>query len=176
MACLLMAACSSPKYAYHFSEYDYNSGKNKLSNVPQPAEELTVVSETPLKLEDESLTASADKTRIVTRNAGVASRSNDARLEESASKAYADMSKAERKVFRREAKSLIKSYIKAKRAGDEVKAAEAAMAMDKDLKMAAIFGAVGVVALIIGGDVFWVIGGIAMIIGVVFFVLWLSRQ
>jgi hypothetical protein len=70
----------------------------------------------------------------------------------------------------------VKTYIKAKKSGDEVKAAEAAAAMDHDLKLAAIFGAVGIVALIIGGDVFWVIGGIALIIGVVFFVLWLSRQ
>jgi predicted deacylase len=86
------------------------------------------------------------------------------------------MSRAERKEFRKEAKALIKAYIQAKKSGDEVKATEAVMAMDQDLKMAAIFGAVGIVALIIGGDVFWIIGGIALIIGVVFFVLWLSRQ
>ncbi len=49
-------------------------------------------------------------------------------------------------------------------------------ALDKDLKLAAIFGAVGIVALLIGGDVFWVIGGIALLIGVVFFVMWLARQ
>lgn len=48
--------------------------------------------------------------------------------------------------------------------------------MDNDLKLAAIFGAVGIVALIISGDVFYIIGGIALIIGVVFFVKWLVRQ
>ena len=26
---LLLAACSSPKYAYYFDHYDYNSGKKK---------------------------------------------------------------------------------------------------------------------------------------------------
>jgi hypothetical protein len=48
--------------------------------------------------------------------------------------------------------------------------------MDPDLKLAAIFGSIGVVALIIGGDVFAIIGGIAMIVGLVFFVRWLVRQ
>src|SRR5690606_39816577 len=86
--------------------------------------------------------------------------------EESPARSYKEMSRAERKEFRKEAKALIKTYIKAKKEGDEVKAAQAAQAMDHDLKMAAIFGAVGIVALIIGGDVFWIIGGIALIIGV----------
>ena len=27
---LLLAACSSPKYAYYFDHYDYNSGKKKV--------------------------------------------------------------------------------------------------------------------------------------------------
>ena len=44
--------------------------------------------------------------------------------------------------------------------------------------LAAVFGAVGIVGLIIGTgtNVFSFIGGIALIIGVVFFVKWLVRQ
>lgn len=30
LAALVLAACSTPKYAYKFSEYDYSSGKKKL--------------------------------------------------------------------------------------------------------------------------------------------------
>jgi hypothetical protein len=50
--------------------------------------------------------------------------------------------------------------------------------MDNDLKLAAIFGAVGIVGLMLGGatDVFWIIGGIALLVGVVFLVKWLVRQ
>jgi hypothetical protein len=50
--------------------------------------------------------------------------------------------------------------------------------MDKDLKMAAIFGSVGLVLTFLGGvnSVFWVLGVIAIVIGVVFFIRWLSRQ
>jgi hypothetical protein len=85
-------------------------------------------------------------------------------------KTYVQMTKAERREFR----SDIKKFIKEKK--ESIKAAKKTNAMDHDLKLAAIFGAVGLVALIISGDVFYVIGGIALIIGVVFFVKWLVRQ
>jgi hypothetical protein len=70
----------------------------------------------------------------------------------------------------------MKTYIKATKSGDKVKAAESASAMVHYLNLASIFGAVGIVALIFGGYVFWIIGGIAIIIGVVFFVMCLVRQ
>lgn len=179
LAAIFMAGCSSQKYAYHFDKFDYNIGKNNASSelvavAEESLPEAPVFTEDPLKVHSEALTASADDSKIIlppsteSQNATVA--------EESPARSYKEMSRAERKEFRKEAKALIKTYIKAKKEGDEVKAAQAAQAMDHDLKMAAIFGAVGIVALIIGGDVFWIIGGIALIIGVVFFVLWLSRQ
>jgi hypothetical protein len=181
LTAIIMAACSSPKYTYHFDEFDYNSGKGKhvstsTVNDGEALSEDVRATMNPLDVDNETLVASVDNKNVMlprsSDNRTVAS--NDKSL--SSSKTYKEMSKAERRSFRKEAKSLIRTYIKAKKAGDEVKAAEAVKAMDQDLKMAAIFGAVGIVALIIGGDVFWVIGGIAMIIGVVFFVLWLTRQ
>jgi Flp pilus assembly protein TadB len=75
------------------------------------------------------------------------------------------------KEYKKEIKKLKKSSDK-----DNIEEAQAAKAIDRDLKLAAIFGAVGIVALIISGQVFWIIGGIALIIGVVFFVKWLVRQ
>ncbi len=179
LAVLFLAACASPKYTYHFDEFDYNKGRSKASTetaTANAAPEASVVAADPLKVHAETLVASADNSNLILPPSSVAAASETSVAEESPATSYKDMSRAERREFRKEAKALVKTYIKAKKAGDEVKAAEAAQAMDHDLKMAAIFGAVGIVALIIGGDVFWIIGGIALIIGVVFFVLWLSRQ
>ena len=73
--------------------------------------------------------------------------------------------------FKKEIKKIAKK-------NDVVESTEATKALDRDLKLGAIFGAVGVVGLILGGAsaVFFYIGGIALIIGVVFFVRWLIRQ
>lgn len=182
LAAIFMAACSPQKYAYHFDKFDYNSGKNSASGefaagADQVLPEAPLFSEDPLAVHSETLTASTDNSKITLPPSTAAVEPQDVAVaEESPARSYKEMSRSERKEFRKEAKALIKTYIKAKKEGDEVKAAQAAQAMDHDLKMAAIFGAVGIVALIIGGDVFWIIGGIALIIGVVFFVLWLSRQ
>lgn len=86
------------------------------------------------------------------------------------------LTREEKKELRKEAVKQIKAYTKAVKDGDNVAATELKQAMDNDLKFAAIFGAVGITALIIGGDVFYIIGGIALIIGVVFFVKWMIRQ
>ena len=172
LAVVFMAACSTPKYTYYFDHYDYNAGKKKKVEHQEDVQQAEVISDLmikePLKLDEAALVTSNDGRPVLTAE-------GKAKVEEAA-KAYREMSKAEKREFRKEAKQLIKTYIKAKRAGDDVKAAEAAKAMDHDLKLAAIFGAVGIVALLIGGDVFWILGGIALIIGVVFFVMWLSRQ
>lgn len=182
LAAIFMAACSSQKYAYHFDKFDYNTGKNGISGEYKPGageviSEAPVFPAAPLALKREALTASTDNNKItLPPSTGEIAPQEVAASEESPARTYKEMSRSERREFRKEAKDLIKTYIKAKKEGDEVKAAQAAQAMDHDLKMAAIFGAVGIVALIIGGDVFWIIGGIALIIGVVFFVLWLSRQ
>jgi len=179
LAAVFLAACSTPKYTYLFDKVDYNSGRHasqrvKATSPEQDAMTAQAISESPLRLNVNDMLASTD----VEAPAPVAENLSApiATADEAPVKSYKEMSKAERKEFRKEAKELVKAYIKAKKEGDEVKAAAAAQAMDHDLKMAAIFGAVGIVALIIGGDVFWIIGGIALIIGVVFFVLWLSRQ
>ncbi|QOI96313.1 MAG: hypothetical protein HRU69_01950 [Flammeovirgaceae bacterium] len=86
------------------------------------------------------------------------------------------LTREEKKELKREAIKQIKAYTKAVKNGDKALAAELKQAMDNDLKLAAVFGAVGIVSFIIGGDVFHVIGAIALIVGVVFFVKWLMRQ
>jgi len=158
LAMLFIAACSSPKYAYHFDRYDYNSGKkgNKV-DVAKMENEVSPI-------QAEQLLASKENTMVLPLE------KKEPSVKEEIKKTYVQMSKSERKAFRAD----VKKYLKEKK--ESVKATKSTNAMDNDLKLAAIFGAVGLVALIISGDVFYIIGGIAMIIGVVFFVKWLVWQ
>lgn len=165
LACVaLCLACSAPKTAYKFDYHDYNSGrkakdaKEEVASNPGPlpvrAEQLVAME--PVKEEATTSIESVEKPVLAT-----------------PAKAYEDMSKKERRELRREFKKEIRSIIKKK---DVVNSVDAANALDKDLKLAAIFGAVGIIALIISGPVFYIIGGIALIIGVIFFIKWLIRQ
>lgn len=171
-AVALLASCSAPKQAYYFDHYDYYAGKKKSLGTQEqiaqgePSEIVMSEAQTPLAVEESTLVASVSEEAVAL--------APNAPTEKA--KSYKEMTKAEKKEFRKDAQKLIKTYIKAKKEGDKVAAAEAAKAMDKDLRFAAIFGAVGIVSMLIGGDVFYVIGAIALIIGVVFFVMWLTRQ
>src|SRR5688572_23363673 len=59
---LLLASCSSPKYAYYFDHYDYNSGKKKLETPNTRLAQATLATPdlSPLQLDQESVTASAE--------------------------------------------------------------------------------------------------------------------
>ena len=164
---LLLAACSSPKYAYYFDHHDYNSGKkNDISqSVGQPSEMQ------PLKADNATLVASADEKAFVP----VAPEKTEVDAK-SAIEKYKSMSGEERKEFRKELKKQIKTLAKVKK--KETYSVESTKAMDKDLKLAAIFGAIGLVLTLFGGvsSAFWVIGVICIVIGVVFLVSWLVRQ
>jgi len=155
---VLLGACSSPKYTASFNSYDTPSGYRAVKSTETPAPvinptELTAsTSMAPVEIKKE--VAPATEVR----------------------KTYIQMSKTERKVLRNHLRSEIKTYVKDQQKKTEPNTVQATHGMDNDLKLASIFGAVGIVALIIGGDVFWIIGGIALIIGVVFFVKWLVRQ
>jgi hypothetical protein len=159
-----LASCSSPKYTYNFDHYTNQARKDKASIANE------VVSNHGLPaIQPELLTASS---------------SNEVNLEmtlpivetksATAKRTYPQMTKAEQKTIRKHLKAEIKNSIRAKKTS--VEHVGSTKAMDRDLKLAAIFGAVGIVALIISGQVFYIIGGIALLIGVVFFVKWLLRQ
>jgi len=158
LSVVLLGACSSPKYTASFNSYDTPSGYQAVKSTETPAPvinptELTAsTSMAPVEIKKE--VAPATEVR----------------------KTYIQMSKTERKVLRNHLRSEIKTYVKDQQKKSEPNTVQATHGMDNDLKLASIFGAVGIVALIIGGDVFWIIGGIALIIGVVFFVKWLVRQ
>jgi hypothetical protein len=172
-AILLTAACSSPKYTYNFDRYNYNSGKKQQQSVAQtkPAEEVS-----PLAIEEQTLTASTETTPVALseNNAPV----NEAEAQVAFEKKYKTMSKAEKKEFRKELVKEMKSYAKAVKKGETVKTTNNTKAMDHDLKLGIIFGAVGFTLVVLGGinTVFWVLGVISLVIGVVFFINWLVRQ
>ena len=80
------------------------------------------------------------------------------------------MSKEEKKELKREVKRFVKEK---KREGTDVNSTKA---LENDVKLAAIFGAVGIVLLIIGGDVLYVLGAVALLVGLYFFIRWLIHQ
>ena len=171
----MLAACSAPKYTYNFGHYDYNAGKRKAASA-----ETSVVKSVEATA-PEALAAPAELTASAEISSGVEKTTEPSTLAEvqtSLSAKYKEMSKSERKEFRKEVMHATKSYAKAIRKGDHVAAEKAVEAMDHDLKMAVIFGAVGLTLTLFAGvnDVFWIIGVIAFVIGVVFFVKWVVRQ
>jgi hypothetical protein len=161
-AVAFLASCSTPKYSYNFDHYNYNAGKKKAV-----ASELSA-NDGLQAIQPEMLTAS---TRTEISSTSMATPS----VEKStpSKKTYSQLTKTERTEIKNSVKE-IKKAIKAEKKG--VKATDSTKKIDHDLKLAAIFGAVGIVALIISGQVFYIIGGIALIIGVVFFVKWLIKQ
>ncbi len=165
----LLAACSAPKYSYNFSSYNYNAGKKKSAPVETPA------IQGPEIIKPEELTASSETTPAVVNEKPSLT---IAEAQAAISKKYGQMSKSERKDFLKEIKHSVKSYIKAKKKGDNVAAEKAVQTMDHDLKLAIIFGAVGLTLSLFWGvnEVFWILGVIAIVVGVVFFVKWLVRQ
>jgi uncharacterized membrane protein len=169
---LTLASCSSPKYAYHFDHYDYNSGKKQaVAKNEKPVSAIEQQS-SPIVLQNQALTADATSTTPVM---NTAKENNPVVNKKAITEKIASMSKAERK----DLKSNLKKYIKAvKKNPDQGADVNATKEWDHDLKMAAIFGAIGVVLTALGGvnTIFWVIGVVALVIGLVFLIKWLARQ
>lgn len=175
---VFLAACSSPKYAYYFDHYDYNSGKKKVelsdAQLALLAQSNLLAPETgPLKLNHDAVTASAASRLSKAEQVPVAV-NNKALLQQK----YASLSKSEKKEFRKELKSEVKKIIKAKKNGESVESIMENMAMDHDLKMALIFGIVGIVLSAFGGvnSIFWILGVISTVIAIVFLIKWLAEQ
>lgn len=162
-AVAFFASCSTPKYSYNFDHYNYNSGKKKATTAPELS-----LSDGPQTIQPELLTASSSVEMATTQTTTPSFEKSTP-----SKKAYSQLTKSERADVKNSVKE-IKKAIKAEK--KSVKAEASTNRMDNDLKLAAIFGAVGIVALIISGNVFYIIGGIALIIGVVFFVKWLINQ
>lgn len=161
LAFLVLTSCSAPKYTYNFDYHDYNAGRKDKRAMKEVASDPGPVAVVP-----ESLVANAPES---------VSKVEIARDETSSPAATTRLTttKKETKQLKRELKEVLR---KARIGSNSPETTQATAAIDRDLQLAAIFGAVGIVAYIIGGSAFWIIGSVAMIIGVIFFVRWLLRQ
>lgn len=187
----MSAACSTPKCTYYFDYYDYNSGK-KYPNETQVKSSDNPTAE-PFSVQEESLVASAEPTPDMPREPNKISKTVETKPADKKKtetidnvnevgkqaflKRYKAMSKNQRKEFRKDLKNEVKNLMKGKK-NTEGMSGETVNALDYDLKMAIIFGAVGLTLNLFGAvnTVFWVLGVIAIVIAVVFFIKWLVRQ
>ncbi|MFM8739489.1 MAG: hypothetical protein ACKOC0_04710 [Cytophagales bacterium] len=157
---VVLSSCSSPKYTAHFPS----------SNV-DPSYRTTKV------VQIETVPTAATENEVLTASTNAASVALPAEeVRKQVKGIYAKLSKEQKKEVRQLLKKEIKAIAKSAKKDASVTATTAGGGIDEDLKLAAIFGAVGLVGLLIGGNVFTVIGAIAMIIGLVFFVKWVMRQ
>ena len=184
VSALLLAACATPKYSYNFDYHDYNSGRKAkeaekvvVADVSAPAplpEPLEVIAEpineSPLILTNNPVASS--NSRIS--DADVPAVVMDHKAFE---KKYADMSRSERKEFKKALKSEIKNLVK-KDKTDNGASVDEAKAMDNDLKMALIFGAVALTLSFFGGvnSIFWILSVVSLVVAVVFFIKWIAEQ
>jgi hypothetical protein len=165
-AVVFLAACSSPKYVYHFDHYNYSSGKKTATK--------ETVQPSPLKIADETMVASKDNSVIYEQKATkVEQKDVDAFVAR-----YRAMSKSEQKEFKKELKKEIKAVVKKEKAdkkkADSIKEAKA---MEPELALAAIFGGAGIVFIFLAGisNIFWVLGAVAIVVGAFFFIRWVAN-
>jgi hypothetical protein len=170
---LILASCSTPKYSYHFDHYNYQSGKK--ANV------VEVPLEVDLLIDEHTLLASADNNVVIIHDKVDIENDNELptsedEIREIVKAKYHSMSKSEKKVFRKELKKEMKEFLKKEK--DTSLGVVETSEMDRDLKLAIIFGAVGLTLSLFAGinAAFWVLGVIAIVVGVVFLIRWLVRQ
>ena len=167
---IVFAACSSPRYTYHFDHYDYESGRRKDISMQQgPAGESPV-----LLAEHDYVASQADAAPAGPGDVVISSASPESHH----SRNYKAMTSAERKNFRKEIKSQVRQYAKAIKSGQATASVSATSELDDELKLAIIFGAVGITLTVLGGinTIFWVLGVAGLVIGLVFFIRWIQTQ
>jgi predicted RND superfamily exporter protein len=169
VAAIIMASCSTPKYSYKFDYHDYNAGRKDKEVKKEVASNPG-----PVDIQPEMLVAEAPvvepASNPVTTEVPVTKKNNSAPL---------TLTKAEKKEMIKEFKQTVKKAIKMKKAGDIVQVDESTKAMDYNLKMALIF----LVVSLASGLLYWVnptlagiLGLIALIVAIVFFIKWLAEQ
>lgn len=159
-AAIMASACSAPWQMAQFPSSNVDAGYHTVK---------ASASQTTPKIAEKPLLLTASST-----SQPMALPAEEVRKQ--VKEAYGKLSKQEKKEVRQLLKKELKILAKANKKMESPHAVASKGGIDHDLKLAAIFGAVGIVGLIIGGNVFFVIGAIALIIGAVFFVMWLLRQ
>jgi hypothetical protein len=165
---IIAAACSTPKYTASFNSYDKHVNYQNPAKTETVIVEQTKVSQPEVLPQPEQLLASTSAAPAAVKAAP----------KEEVRKTYIQMSKTERKALRTHLKSEIKTYVKQQKKNLGIESAKATGAWDNDLKMAAIFGVVGLVLTALWGtsEILGVIGVVAVIVALVFLIKWLVRQ
>ena len=164
-----LAACSTPKYVYHFDHYDYNSGrKNAQAVVEKPVA-------SPLVLDETSLVVSSSPQAVIATEKQITSTNST----EAIMTRYQSMSKTEQKAFKKELRKELKSFVKntSLKKTDGVESVEATQKFDTLITLAIVFGAAGIVLITLAGisNAFWIVGAISLAIGCFFFVKWVAN-
>ena len=154
---IIGASCSAPKQAYYFGYHDYQAGKRAA----QKLEQLTVTSN-----EVVASTNTAVAPTVIEQSTSVPVEAN---------KDVVSTTPAEHKTFMKEVKKDIKAAVKKVKKMNTIQSTQS---MDHDLKLAAIFGAIGIVlgALFSVNNIIGFIGFVSIVIALVFLVKWLMRQ
>lgn len=161
-AALFLAACSTPKYTYHFDHYDYSSGKKNSIPVKQSTDLVSTSSIETLAVDEKTLVASTDeKTMYI---------AEEKKPQVVSKKEIADKINAMSKEERKELKKEVKKYVKESKNVKEAQARPSG-----DLKLAIIFGVAGIILLIVLGDLLW-LGTIAVLIGLFFLIRWMINN
>src|SRR5688572_15596846 len=150
-AVVFLTACSSPKYAYHFDQYDYNSGRKNNVHLSEKIVEIS-----PLISEHQKFTPTASTTtdfRAQTKtqlNSVVISTETETLKEK-----FKAMSKSEQRDFKKD----LKAYAKKISKGEEVKSVKAAKGFDTLSGLAILFGGAGIVLIALASisNIFWVL-------------------
>lgn len=157
---IVATSCSSPKHFTDFNNYSFQADKKKSAMAKQ--ETISTVAVDPAQI-----TASTVSTPVLFAK----------ELKPLTVAASVPLSKSEKKELKREVKSEIKRIV------SEVKKLEpnstqAAQGWDRDLKLAAIFGAIGFAlgALFGVSEILAFAGAVAIIVAIVFLIRWLIRQ
>lgn len=168
----LLCACATPRYSYNFDYYNYSEGSPE-------AKPSQVTDFSANELSNSKLVADASSGYLyLTESTEVTGEVEKGRSgkRESGTKQVSELTRTERRELKRELKQTIKEYRELDR---QVASGPGSVnEMDNDLKMAIIFGAVGLTLSLFAGvnAAFWVLGVIAIVVGVVFLVRWLLRQ
>ena len=172
----LITACSSPRYAANFHYYKSNPELAGGNGVMKTQESIIA------PIEPEKLVASTNKrsTRLMEKTPipiePMASGTGKVVAADQVRKAYFQMNKAERHDLRKALKAVLKNKAVTHPSNAPRSGQSWWQGWDQDLKLAAIFGAIGTTAMIIYVEPFFVIGVVALIVGLVFFIKWFVRQ
>lgn len=166
---ILLTACSSPKYAYHFDTYDYNSGKKDSQSVGKRE-----IKHSPLIINTETLVATTEDVVIPAEENKPAVTPSVREIREQ----YKAMTKNERKEFRKALMSEVKKQASKKTVKEDgVDSIKATKQFDTLSALAIIFGGAGIVLIMFANisNVFWVVGAISLVVGAFFFVKWVAN-